>query len=64
MLKKTFHLVGDADDFSKRGSFRCVQPQIRHEKEYVRRVTVGALKRDGSGDVKHNLRGVFKIALL
>ena len=38
-------LVGDADDFSKRGSFRlsrihCIYPEFWHGKEYVRRATM------------------------
>ena len=62
-------LVGDADDFSKRGSFclgrnHCVHPQFWHGKEYVRRATVAVLKRDDSGDVKHILRDVSNIAPL
>ena len=69
LLPSQLVLVGDADDFAKRGSFRlgriyCVHPQFRHGKEYVRRATVAVLKRDGLRDVEHIFRNVFKITPL
>ena len=62
-------LIGDADDISKRGSYRlgrihCVHPQFRKGKEIVRRATIAVLKRSGSGELEYVLRDLAKIAPL
>ena len=62
-------LVGNAEDTSKRGTYRlrrvhCVHPQLRKGKEIVRRATIAVVKNSGCKEIEYILRDVSKIAPL
>ena len=51
-------LVGNAEDTSKRGTYRlgrvhCVYPQLRRGKEIVRRATIAVLKNSASKEIEY-----------
>ena len=62
-------VVGDAQNFSKRGVYRLgrvhrIHPQKRKGREIVRKATTAVLKNSGSGEIEYILRYISKIAPL